>query len=161
MKIALLGNSQFAVSTAWGLCQSETETSEIVFVSDGTSRKNRLVTSKEGTPESLRDLVASNALSASDTTISFSDSLENLSGADVILLLPSTGQSGFRSPQASKTTGLAIVKRFVPAISSTHPMLQFGGNITRKLHLCMDASGTRGQKNYRSRKRTRNSTLNC
>ena len=116
MKVALLGNSQFAVSTAWGLCQSETETSEIIFVSDATSTKNRFVPSKDGAPESLRDLVASNALSASDTTISFSDSLENLSGADIVILLPSTGQPGFRSPQASKTTGLALVKRFIPAI---------------------------------------------
>ena len=116
MKVVLLGNSQFAVSTAWGLCQSETETSEIVFVSDATSTKNRFVPSKGGTPESLRDLVESKALSASDTTISFSDSLEGLSGADVIILLPSTGQSSFRSPQASKTTGLALVKRFVPEI---------------------------------------------
>ncbi len=115
MKVALLGNSQFAVSTAWGLCQSETA-SEIVFVSDVTSTKNRFVASKEGAPESLRDLIESNALSTSDTAISFSDSLESLSGADVVILLPSTGQSGFRSPQASKTTGLAIVKRFVPAI---------------------------------------------
>lgn len=115
MKVALLGNSQFAVSTAWGLCQSEMA-NEIVFVSDVTSTKNRFVASKEGAPESLRDLATSNALSASDTTISFSDSLESLSGADVIILLPSTGQSGFRSPQASKTTGLAIVKRFVPTI---------------------------------------------
>ena len=115
MKVALLGNSQFAVSTAWGLCQSETA-SEIVFVSNATSSKNRFVPVKEGAPESLRDLIESNALSTSDTAISFSDSLESLAGADVIILLPSTGQSGFRSPQASKTTGLAIVKRFVPAI---------------------------------------------
>ena len=115
MKVALLRNSQFAVSTAWGLCQSETA-SEIVFVSDATSPKNRFVSSKEGVPESLRDLIESNALSASDTTISFSDALESLSGADVVILLPSTGQSGFRSPQASKTTGLALVKQFVPEI---------------------------------------------
>ena len=115
MKVALLGNSQFAVSTAWGLCQSETA-SEIVFVSDVTSGKNRFVPSKEGAPASLRDLVESNALSPSDTTLSFSDSLESLSGADVILLFRSTGQSGFRSPQALKTTGLAIVKRFVSEI---------------------------------------------
>ncbi len=123
MKVAFLGNSQFAVSTAWGLCQSETA-SEIVFVSDVTSTKNRFVPVKEGAPESLRDLVESNALSASDTTISFSDSLESLSGTDVIILLPSTGQSGFRSPQASKTTGLAIVKRFVPEIQ------QYASNAT-------------------------------
>ena len=115
MKVALLGNSQFAVSTAWGLCLSETA-SEIVFVSEATSTKNRFIPSKEGTPESLRDLVESNALSASDTTLSFSDSFESLDGTDVIILLPSTGQTGFRSPQASKTTGLAIVKRYVSEI---------------------------------------------
>ena len=120
MKVALLGNSQFAVSTAWGLCQSETA-SEIVFVSDATSGKNRFVPPKEGVPESLRDLVESNALSPSDTTLSFSDSLQSLSGADVILLFRSTGQSGFRSPQASKTTGLAIVKRFVSEIQQYAP----------------------------------------
>lgn len=120
MKVAFLGNSQFAVSTAWGLCQSETAT-EIVFVADGASSKNRFVLSKEGAPESLRDLIESNALSASDTTLTFSDSSESLSGADVIILLPSTGRSGFRSPQASKTTGIAIVKRFVSEIQQSAP----------------------------------------
>ena len=120
MKVAFLGNSQFAVSTAWGLCQSETAT-EIVFVADGASSKNRFVPSKEGAPESLRDLIESNALSASDTTLTFSDSSESLSGADVIILLPSTGRSGFRSPQASKTTGIAIVKRLVTEIQQYAP----------------------------------------
>ena len=67
-------------------------------------------------PEDFGDLVESNALSASDTAISFSNSLEGLSGADVILLLPPMGQSGFRSAQASKTTGIALVRRFVPGI---------------------------------------------
>ncbi len=120
MKVAFLGNSQFAVSTAWGLCQSETAT-EIVFVADGVSSKNRFVPSKEGAPESLRDLIESNALSASDTTLTFSDASESLSGADVIILLPSTGRSGFRSPQASKTTGIAIVKRLVTEIQQYAP----------------------------------------
>ncbi|RKU13225.1 hypothetical protein C6503_16035 [Candidatus Poribacteria bacterium] len=114
MKVALLGNSQLAVSAAWGLCQSETA-HEIVFVSDATSNKNRFVFSKEDAPGRLRDLVESNALSASDTAISFSNALEGLSGADVVILLP-PGQSGFRSPQASKTTGVALVRRFIPGI---------------------------------------------
>lgn len=115
MKVALLGNSQLAVSAAWGLCQSETA-HEIVFVSDATSNKNRFVSSKENTPKRLQDLVESNALSASDTAISFSNALEGLSGADVIILLPPMGQSGFRSAQASKTTGVALVRRFVTGI---------------------------------------------
>ena len=115
MKVVLLGNSQFAVSAAWGLCQSET-VREVVFVADTTSNKNRFIPSKEDAPGSLRDLVESNALSASDTAISFSNALEGLSGADVIILLPPMGQSGFRSSQASKTTGIAFARRFVAGI---------------------------------------------
>lgn len=122
MKIALLGNSPLAISAAWGLCQSETAR-EIVFVSDATSSKNtnRFVPSKGDAPGRLRDLVESNALSASDTEISFSNSPEGLSNADVIILLPPMGQSGFRSAQASKTTGIALVRRFVPEIQQHAP----------------------------------------
>ncbi len=115
MKIALLGNSQLAVSAAWGLCQLE-PVREIAFVSETTSKKNRFVRSQEDTPGSLRDLVEANALSGSDTAISFSNSLEGLSGADVIVLLPPMGQSGFRSPQASRTTGIALARGFVTGI---------------------------------------------
>ncbi len=115
MKVALLGDSQLAVSAAWGLCQSEMA-HEIVFVSDATSTKNRFVSSKEEAPGSLRDLVESNALSASDTAILFSNSLEGLTGTDVIILLPPIGLSGFRSAQASKTTGIALVRRFISGI---------------------------------------------
>ena len=115
MKVALLGNSQLAVSTAWGLCQSETAR-EVAFVSDATSNTNRFVQTKEGTPTNLRDLVEANALSASDTTISVFDSVEGLADADVIILLPPVGQPGFRSPQASKTTGIALARRFVTGI---------------------------------------------
>lgn len=115
MKIVLLGNNQFAVSAAWGLCQLEA-VCEVAFVSDATSNKNRFVHSKETTPVSLRDLAEANALSASDTDISVYTSLEGLSGADVIVLLPSMGQSGFRSPQASQTTGIALARGFVSGI---------------------------------------------
>ena len=115
MKVALLGNSQLAVSTAWGLCQSETAR-EVAFVSDATSNTNRFVQAKVGTPANLRDLVEANALSASDTAISVSDSLEGLADADLIILLPPVGQPGFRSPQASKTTGIALARRFVTGI---------------------------------------------
>ncbi len=115
MKVALLGNSQLAVSTAWGLCQSEAAR-EVAFVSDAVSSKNRFVHPKEGVPANLRDLVEANALSTSDTAISAFDSLEGLANADVVVLLPPVGQSVFRSPQASKTTGIARVQRFVTGI---------------------------------------------
>ena len=85
-------------------------------MSDATSTPNRFVHPKEGTPANLRDLVEANALSASDTTISVFDSVEGLADADVIILLPPLGQPGFRSPQASKTTGIALARRFVTGI---------------------------------------------
>lgn len=115
MKVALLGNSQLAVSTAWGLCQSEAAR-EVVFVSDAASNTNRFVHPKEGTPGNLRDLVEANALSPSDTAVFAFDSLEGLAKADVVVLLPPVGQSVFRSPQASKTTGIALARRFVTGI---------------------------------------------
>ncbi len=115
MKVALLGNSQLAVSTAWGLCQSEAAR-EVAFVADATSNKDRFVHPKEGAPGNLQDLVEANALSASDTAISAFDSLEGLANADVVVLLPPVGQSIFRSPQASKTTGIALTRRYVTGI---------------------------------------------
>lgn len=115
MKVALLGNSQLTVSTAWGLCQSETAR-EVAFVSDAASNKNKFVHPKEGIPGNLRDLVEANALSASDTAISAFDSLEGLANSDVVVLLPPVGQSIFRSPQASKTTGIALARRYVTGI---------------------------------------------
>ncbi len=115
MKIVLLGNNQFAVSVAWGLCQLE-PVSEVAFLSGAKSNKNRFVHPKAAVPTGLRDLVEANALSASDTKISDASSLEGLSGADVVVLLPPMGQSGFRSPQASKTTSIALARGFVPGI---------------------------------------------
>jgi malate dehydrogenase len=115
MKIVLLGNNQFAISVAWGFCQLES-VSEVAFLPETTSSKNRFVHPKASAPTSLRDLVEANALSASDTDISVYNTLEALSGADVIVLLPPMGQSGFRSPQASKTTGIALARGFVPGI---------------------------------------------
>ena len=120
MRIVLVGNSQLAVSTAWGLCQSETAR-EVTFVSDATSRQNRGVHPKGPPPDTLRDLVEANALSASDTVISAFDSLEGLAHADVVVLLPPAGQSSFRSPQASKTTGIALARRFVTGIQQYAP----------------------------------------
>ncbi len=115
MKIALFGNNQFAVPVAWGLCQLEMAR-EVAFVSDTVSNKNRFVSPKGVSPVSLRDLVEANALSASDTEIVAYNSFDGFSGADIVVLLPSTGQSGFRSVQASKTTGIAFARSFVSGI---------------------------------------------
>ncbi len=115
MKIVLLGNNQFAVSVAWSLCQLES-VREVAFLSDTTLSKNRAVYSKKNIPTGLRDLVEANALRASDTEVSAYNSLEGLSGTDLIVLLPPMGQSGFRSPQASKTTGIALTRGYVLGI---------------------------------------------
>lgn len=115
MKIVLLGNNQFAISIASSLCQLEV-VREVALLSNATSNKNRFVHSKETTSASLRDLVKANALSGSDTQISAYNSFEGLSEADVIVLLPSMGTSGFRSPQASRTTGVALARGFVSSI---------------------------------------------
>lgn len=115
MKIVLLGNNPFAVSVAWSLCQLES-VREVAFLSNATSSKNRFVHSKSAAPTGLRDLVEANALRASDTEISTYDALAGLSGANVIVLLPPMGQSGFRSQQASKTTGIALAKGYIPGI---------------------------------------------
>lgn len=120
MKVALLGNSQLAVSTAWGVSQSEVAR-EVVFVSEGPSTQNRAVHLKDETSGVLRDLVESNALQASDTAISAVASLEGLADADVVVLLPPGGQSNFRSPQAAKTTGIARIRRFVDGIQQYAP----------------------------------------
>ena len=115
MKIVLLGSNQFAISVASGLCQLEV-VREVGFLSSATSNKNRFVQGKETTPASLRDLVEANALSGSDTQISVYNSFDGLSRADVIVLLPAMGTSGFRSMQASQTTGVALARGFVPGI---------------------------------------------
>ena len=161
MKIVLLGNNQFAVSVAWGLCHLEV-VREVAFVSDTASSKNRFVHAKEAAPASLRDLVEANALSASDTAISVYNSLEGLSNADVVVLLPPMGQSGFRSPQASKTTGIAFARGFVPGIqqyASDAKILVAG--ISCELYCCVDISGTRYWTGYRSWKRCCYCTPNC
>ncbi len=120
MKIALLGNNQLTVSTAWGLSQSETAR-EIVFVTDAAANNSRAAHLNAATPGTLQDLVTANALATSDTTIAAAPTLEGLAGADVVILLPPIGQPGFRSPQAVKTTATARVRRFVTGIQQHAP----------------------------------------
>jgi len=120
MKIVLLGTSQLALSVAWALCQSES-VREILFVSDVMPHANRFAQPKAGMPGNLQDLMEANALSTSDTVVSFACSVEGLSGADVIILLPPMGHTGFRAAQASKTTGIALARKFVPGIRQYAP----------------------------------------
>lgn len=111
MKIVLFGNSPFAQTVAWGLGQSELA-SEIAFV-PGTHAAR--------THWDMEALAKANALSASDTAISFSATLEGLSGADIVVMLPPKGQTVFRSVQAAKTTSLALARQVAPGIKESAP----------------------------------------
>lgn len=111
MKIVLFGNSPFAQVVAWGLGQAELA-SEIAFVT-GTH-----ATRAQGNPV---ELAKANALSASDTAVSFSASLDGLSGADIIVMLPPMGQTAFRSVQAAKTTSLALARQVAPSVKESAP----------------------------------------
>ncbi len=111
MKIVLFGNSPFAQTVAWGLGQSEL-VSELAFVTGMHAAR------AQGNPE---ELAKANALCASDTAISFSHSLDGLSGADIVVVLPPAGQTAFRSAQASKTVSLALARQVAPGIKELAP----------------------------------------
>ena len=111
MKIVLFGNSPLAQIVAWGLGQSELA-SEIAFVAGTHATRAR------GNPE---EFAKANALSGSDTAISFSSSLEGLSDADIVVMLPPMGQTAFRSVQAAKTTSLALARQVAPSVKELAP----------------------------------------
>ncbi len=113
MKIVLLGESQLALPLAWGLGHAELAT-QITFISGSTFAKRI-------NPKSLQELVAANAMSRSDTQLSFVSTLDGCNGADIVVLMPQVGQNHFRSPQASKTTSIALARQFVPAIQQHAP----------------------------------------
>ena len=111
MKIVLFGNSPLAQIVAWGLGQSELA-SEIAFVAGTHATRAR------GNPE---EFAKANALSGSDTAISFSSSVEGLSDADIVVMLPPMGQTAFRSVQAAKTTSLALARQVAPSVKELAP----------------------------------------
>ncbi len=118
MKIALLGHSQLALTVAWGICHSELA-QKIVFFTDtqsGSKPGNRLSRNPRPLTDGVEDITFATAMSASDTDISFTNSGEELSDSDIVVLLPTALPFGFHSAQALKTTNLSIARQIVPKI---------------------------------------------
>lgn len=118
MKIALLGSSQLALSVAWGVCQSELAQQIVLFVDTQPGSKQGHRASRNSRPiaDGIEDITLATAMSASDTGISLTNSAEELSDSDVVVLLPATLSFGFHSAQALKTTNLSIARQIVPKV---------------------------------------------
>ena len=118
MKIALLGSGQLALSVAWGICHLELAQKVFFFTNTQSSGKhgNRSSRNSRAIADGVEDLTLATAMSASDTAVSFTDSGEELSDSDVVVLLPASVPFGFHSAQALKTTNLSIARQVVPKV---------------------------------------------
>ena len=118
MKIALLGSGQLTLSVAWGICHSELAQEVVFFTNTQSSGKYGNRSSRNSRPiaDSVEDITFATAMSASDTTVSFTNSGEELSDSDVVILLPAAVSFGFHSAQALKTTNLSITRQTVPKV---------------------------------------------
>lgn len=118
MKIALLGSSQLTLSVAWSICHSELA-QKVVFFKDtqsGIKHGNRSSRNSRPLIDGVEDITLATAMSASDTDVSFTNSREELSDSDVVILLPAAVPFGFHSAQALKTTNLSIARQIVPNV---------------------------------------------
>ena len=118
MKITLLGFSKLALSVAWGICHSELAQKVVFFTRTQSSGKHGNRSSRNSRPvaDGVEDLRLATAMSASDTDVSFTNSGEELSDSDVVVLLPTAVSFGFHSAQALKTTNLSITRQTVPKV---------------------------------------------
>ena len=118
MKITLLGSSKLALSVAWGICHSELAQKVVFFTRTQSSGKHENRSSRNSRPvaDGVEDLRLATAMSASDTDVSLTNSGEELSDSDVVVLLPTAVSFGFHSAQALKTTNLSITRQTVPKI---------------------------------------------
>ena len=118
MKIALLGQSQLALSVAWGICTSELAQEIVLFTGtqSGNIQGTRNTTYRRPITDCVEDITLANAMSASDSVVSFTNSCEELTDSDVVVLLPASLPFGFHSTQALKTTNLSIARQIVPKI---------------------------------------------
>lgn len=121
MKIALIGESQYALSVAWGISHSELA-QEIVFFSGNQSEKikgTRNTLNRRPITDGVEDISLASSLSESDSDVSFTKDVEDLNGSDVVVLLPASLSYGFHSTQALKTTNLSNARYFVPKIQES------------------------------------------
>lgn len=118
MKITLVGSSQLTLSIAWGICHSEIA-QHIVFypgTQSGRQHGNNTQKHSQSLVDNIEDLTLSSAMSASDTTVTYSNTCEDISDSDVVVLLPAALPYGFRTLQALKTTNLSIVRKIIPRV---------------------------------------------
>ena len=118
MKIALIGQSQFAFTLAWGICHSELAQDVVIFTGtkSGNIQRPRRATNSPLTTDGIEDLTHANALSASDSDVSITKDVESLTDIDVVVLIPASLPYGFHSTQALKTTNLSNARNIVPII---------------------------------------------
>ncbi|MCY4403324.1 MAG: hypothetical protein OXD54_12170 [Candidatus Poribacteria bacterium] len=118
MKIALIGQNQYALTVAWGICHSELAQKIVLF--SGTQSHNikgtRNTINRRSITESVEDISLASALSASDSDVTFTKDVEDLTDTDVVVLLPASLPYGFHSTQALKTTNLSNARHIFPII---------------------------------------------
>lgn len=121
MKIALIGQNQFAYTVAWGICHSELAQDIVIFTGtqSGKIQGTRRATKSTSTADGVEDLTHANALSASDSDVSVTNDIEDLAESDVVVLLPTSLPYGFHSTQALKTTNLSNARNIVPKIQES------------------------------------------
>ncbi len=117
MKIVLLGASQLALPIAWGVGQSELAT-EITFVSGAIMPGSTYTRQNGPTVKNVQELIAANAIGASDTLLSFASTTDGFKGADIIVLLPLIGTYPL---QVSKTRSIAFARQFLMGIQQHAP----------------------------------------
>ena len=115
MRIALIGNSQLTLTVSWGICQSELAQSLVILSGTqvGSVQRNR---NTKFVADAVEDLTLASAMCASDTQVTFTTGCEDISGSDLVVLLPTQLPYGFHSAQALKTANLSSARDIMPKI---------------------------------------------
>ena len=115
MRIALIGNSQLTLTVGWGICESEFAQSIVILsgTQAGSVQRNR---NTKFVTDAVEDLTLASAVCASDTQATFTTVCEDISGSDLVVLLPTQLPYGFHSAQALKTANLSSARDVVPKI---------------------------------------------
>ncbi len=118
MKITLIGHSQLAFSVAWGICHNELAQKIAIYsgLQSGPKQVNRSTSNRRSTTDCIDDLTLSNAMSTSDTQVSTTNTVDDLSDSDIVVLLPASLPFGFHAAHTLKSTNLSFTRQIVPKI---------------------------------------------
>lgn len=118
MRIALIGNSQLILTVGWGICQSELAQNIVILSGTpvGSVQRNRNTMNTKFVADAVEDLTFATAMRGSDTQVTFATVCEDISGSDLVVLLPSQLPYGFHSSQSLKTANLSSARDIVPKI---------------------------------------------